>query len=104
MKPFPHNSHRLMKPFPHNSHLSGQQESYNYRISRARVVAEIAYGQLKGRWRRLMKKNEMDISNIPMVISACCVLHNMCEIHESFNNSWLQDNDEHEPQPSSVLH
>ena len=46
----------LMKPFPHNSHLSGQQKSYNYRISRARVVAEIAYGRLKGRWRRLMKK------------------------------------------------
>ena len=34
-----------------------------------------------------MKKNEMDVRNIPIVISACCVLHNMCEIHgDAFND------------------
>ena len=29
-----------------------------------------------------MKKNEMDVRNIPIVISACCVLHNMCDLYK----------------------
>ena len=98
----------LMKPFPHNSMLSDQQKIYNYRTSRARIVVENAYGRLKGRWRRLMKKNEMDVRNIPVVISACCVLHNMCEIHgDTFNDSWLQqDNTQNSQyrQPPTIVH
>ena len=42
---------------------------------------ENAFGRLKARWRRLMKKNEMRIVNVPTVIAACCVLHNVCQIH-----------------------
>ena len=52
-----------------------------YRTIAHLLVIENAYGRLKGRWRRLMKENEKDVRNIPIVISACCVLHNMCEIH-----------------------
>ena len=81
----------LMKPFPHNLLLTNKQKTYNYRISRSRIVVENAYGRLKGRWRRLLKKNEMHVCNIPLVISACCVLHNICEVHgDAFNDSWLQ--------------
>ena len=98
----------LIKPFPHNSMLSDQQKTYNYRTSRARIVVENAYGRLKGRWRHLMKKNEMDVWNIPIVISACCVLHNMCEIHgDTFNDSWLQqDNTQNSQyrQPPTIVH
>ena len=39
-----------------------------------------------------MKKNDMHIDHIPTVITACCVLHNLCEMRgESFNDMWLQN-------------
>ena len=35
----------------------------------------------------------MDINNVPQVIAACCILHNLCEIHgDSFDEAWLEDN------------
>ena len=34
----------------------------------------------------------MIIENVPNVVAACCVLHNICEIHgDTFNEEWLQD-------------
>jgi len=77
-----------MKPFAHNTDLSEQQRNYNYRICKARIVTEIAFGRLKARWRWLLKRNEMLVENIPNVITAACVLHNICEIHhDHFNDS-----------------
>ena len=36
---------------------------------------------------------DIHIDNVPHVVTACCVLHNFCEIHgDSFNEEWLQDN------------
>ena len=66
----------LMKPFTHGTDLTAQQKTYNYRISKARIVVENAYERLKGRWHRLMKKNDMSIENILTVIttSARCIL------------------------------
>ena len=53
------------------------------------TVVEIAFGCLKARWRRLLKRNDMMVKNVTDVIAAACVLHNMCEVHgESFNESW----------------
>ena len=40
----------LMKPYV-NAAMTSQQKYFNYRLSRARMVTEAAYGQLKGRWR-----------------------------------------------------
>ena len=37
----------------------------------------------------------MHIENIPNMVGACCVLHNICEIHnDTFNEEWLQDMNE----------
>lgn len=47
----------LMRPFT-NAVLTSQQCYFNYRLSRARMVTEAAYGQLKGRWRVLFRKSE----------------------------------------------
>ena len=93
----------LMKPFPHNSSLTANQKTYNYQICRARIVVENAYSRLKGIWRRLMKKNDMHISNIPTVIAACCVLHNLCEVHgEAFNEIWFQNDENSQSAPTTT--
>ena len=49
----------LMKPFTHGTSLTAEQKTYNYRLCRARIVVENAYGRLKARWRRLMKRNDV---------------------------------------------
>ena len=82
----------LMKPFLHSRSLTSQQKLYNYRMCRGRVVVELAFGRLKARWRRLSKQNDMLVENVPTVVGACCVLHNICQIHgDAFNNEWLRD-------------
>ena len=67
----------LMKPFS-KAVLSKKETNINYRLSRARMVVEGAYGQLKGRWRLLLRKSEGGLFQIKMATLACMVLHNVC--------------------------
>ena len=56
------------------------------------MVVENAFGHLKGRWRCLLKRNDTATEDVPTVISACCVLHNICEVHkEQFDDTWLEE-------------
>ena len=89
----------LIKPYPGDGSLTPIQRRFNYQLSRARMVVECAFGRLKGRWRCLMKRNDTDLSFMPTVVSACCVLHNLCEVHhDDFNDEWMPAEDE----PTSV--
>ena len=82
----------LLKAYIDNGSLTAQQKLFNYRLSKARVVVEHAYGRLKGRWRCLLKRNDVMIRDLPCLVAACCVLHNICETHhEAFNDDWIQD-------------
>ena len=65
----------LMKPFTHSPTLTHEQKLFNYKLSRARVVVEIAFGRLKARWRRLSKQMDIHIDNVPYIVTACCVLY-----------------------------
>ena len=39
----------------------------------------------------MLKQLDVDISDAPEVVAACCVLHNFCEIHrEDFFEDWLE--------------
>ena len=67
----------LTKPFT-NALLTPQQHYFNYRLSRARMVTECAYEQLKGRWRVLERKCESPPEIVRVVTLACIVLHNIC--------------------------
>ena len=81
----------LMKAFPDNGRLSQQEKHFNYRLSRARVVVEHSYGRLKGRWRCLLRRLDVSTSDVPKLVAACCVLHNVCEIHgDKFNDQWME--------------
>ena len=42
------------------------------------MVTEGAYGQLKGRWRVLLRKNESSQDNARITTLASMVLHNTC--------------------------
>ncbi|XP_073689375.1 uncharacterized protein [Garra rufa] len=79
----------LIKPFTDTGRLTAEQQIYNKKICRARVVVENAFGRLKGRWRCLMKRNDCDVTNVKSMILTCCALHNLCERHgEDYDNVW----------------
>ena len=75
--------------------LSIKQQKFNRRLSRARVVVECAFGRLNGRWRSLLKRNDMKIDKMCNAVTACCILHNICKIHgDEFNEEWLEEVEE----------
>ena len=79
----------LMKGFPNNGHLTPEQMRFNFRLSSARMVVENAFGRLKGRWRRLLKRNDVSTSFASDVAATCCILHNICEIHKDrYDPQW----------------
>ena len=67
----------LQKPFG-NTTLSRKQSHFNYCLNRARMVTQYAFGQLKGRWRLLYRKSEVNQHSLKVNILACTVLHNIC--------------------------
>ena len=67
----------LMKPYG-NAVLTPEQRYFNYRLSRARMVTEECYGQLRGRWRILLRKCEGSKEEVRVATLACMVLHNVC--------------------------
>ena len=45
----------------------------------------------------------MFVGNVPNVIIACCILHNICEVHgDIFNDEWLEDLDLMQPDDAIV--
>ncbi|CAM5171230.1 unnamed protein product [Natator depressus] len=77
----------LMKPY--TGILDSSQELFDYRLSKCRMVVECAFGRLKKRWRSLLTRLDLSETNIPIVITACCVLHNLCESKgETFMAAW----------------
>ncbi|XP_065430477.1 uncharacterized protein LOC101941125 [Chrysemys picta bellii] len=77
----------LMKPY--KGSLDSSQDLFNYRLSKCRMVVECAFGCLKARWRSLLTRSDLSEKNIPIVIAACCALHNICESKgETFMEGW----------------
>ena len=78
--------------YTNNGSLTQEQKNFNYRLSCARIVSENTFGRLKARWRRMIKQNDMDVATVPDVVVACCILHNIWEIHgEEFDDAWLRE-------------
>ena len=93
----------LMKPFSENGRLTEKQRYFNYRLSRARMVVECAFGRLKGRWRSLLKRIDIDVKFMPTYVAACCVLHNICEVHkDTFNDRWMVQQQQDEAVPRTA--
>lgn len=91
----------LMKGYINNGALTKEQKKFNYYLSRSRVTVENAFGRLKGRWRCLSKRLDLTTKRIPLVVTACCILHNLCEErNEVFQSDWMFDNDDGDMQLS----
>uniref|UniRef100_K7EYH1 DDE Tnp4 domain-containing protein n=1 Tax=Pelodiscus sinensis TaxID=13735 RepID=K7EYH1_PELSI len=67
----------LMKPF--TGHLNTSWEQFNVHLTQARLQVECAFGRLKERFRCLLSRLDMGECNIPEVVAACCMLHNLVE-------------------------
>ncbi|XP_063439491.1 putative nuclease HARBI1 [Mytilus trossulus] len=68
----------LMKPFRDNGNLSRDQIKFNQVLSSSRQVIERGFGFLKGRFRRLIKLDAVDMQVIVETILSGCTLHNIC--------------------------
>ena len=81
----------LMKPYLENALTTPQEQIFNYRQSRARMVVENAFGRLKGKWRCLMKRMDFYLlPNIINIVAACITLHNFQEIKDNSNiEEWI---------------
>ena len=89
----------LMTPFPMVGALTAAQQRFNYRLSKARVVVERAFGKLKNRWRCLLKQLEESTDRVPKTIITCCILHNICiymddELEEDDDDDESDDDDD----------
>ena len=60
----------LMKSYNQPGVDSTEKRTYNYRVCRGRIVVEIAFGRLKVRWRRLLKRIDMVVKNVTTVVAA----------------------------------
>ena len=79
----------LIKPYSKTG-LSAKTRKFSARLRRARVVVECAFVRLKGRWRSLLNRNDIKIEHMTSLVTACRILHNVCEVHQdSFDDQWL---------------
>lgn len=67
----------LVTPFKDNGALTQNQKIVNYKISSTRIIVEIAFGYLKGRFRRLRKLDNTDLMLCSQIIMVCCILHSI---------------------------
>lgn len=83
----------LITPYRDNGHLAPQQRRFNTVLSSLRQKVERAIGLLKGRWRKLLFLDHLDLTlSVHLVISAC-VLHNVCLLNDDYYECCMDDED-----------
>ncbi|KAL3655737.1 hypothetical protein CASFOL_000133 [Castilleja foliolosa] len=61
-------------------HLTWTQHAFNEKVGEVKGIAKGSFARLKGRWGCLQKRTEVKLQDLPVVLGACCVLHNICEM------------------------
>lgn len=68
----------IMRPFPRQQLASAyDKKHYNYRLSRARMTIECAFGIASSKFRILQKSIETKVENADHIVKAICILHNV---------------------------
>ncbi|CAN4115821.1 unnamed protein product [Withania somnifera] len=70
-------------------HLTWTQHAFNEKIGEVKSVAKEAFLRLKRRWSCLQKRTEVKLQDLPVVLGACCVLHNICQMRNEEMNPEL---------------
>lgn len=70
----------LLVPYAQPS-FTWAQHTFNERLMGIQKIAKGAFSRLKGRWWFLQRRTEVKLQELPAVLGACCVLHNVCEQH-----------------------
>ncbi|XP_060188848.1 protein ALP1-like [Lycium barbarum] len=60
--------------------LTWTQHAFNEKVGDIQKVAKEAFMRMKARWSCLQKRTEVKLQDLPVVLGACCVLHNICEM------------------------
>ncbi|KAK8520393.1 hypothetical protein V6N13_031155 [Hibiscus sabdariffa] len=69
----------VLVPYTHQN-LTWAQHAFNEKVWDIEKVGKEAFARLKGRWACLQKRMEVKLQELPAVLGACCVLHNICEL------------------------
>lgn len=83
----------LIVPLRDNSRLTANQKKFNKAHSSLRQTVECAIGMLKGRWRKVLYLEHLDVKLMAKLIMAACVLHNFCLILDDYDNSYFLPGD-----------
>ena len=84
----------LITPFRDNGHLTARQKRFNTKLSTLRSIVERSISLLKGRWRKLLTLEHLDLELLVHLIMSACVLHNFCLLHDDFDDSYFLDHDD----------
>jgi hypothetical protein len=68
----------MLAPYTHQN-MTWAQHMFNERVDGVHAVAREAFRRLKARWGCLQRRTEVKLQDLPVVLGACCVLHNICE-------------------------
>ncbi|XP_054846352.1 uncharacterized protein LOC129336948 [Eublepharis macularius] len=68
----------LMKPYGKFA-ITQQQKYFDRCLARARNKVECSFGRLKGRWQCLLHRLRAREENVVTIVTACVILHNLCE-------------------------
>ncbi|KAK7329668.1 hypothetical protein VNO77_23842 [Canavalia gladiata] len=78
----------ILVPYTHQN-LTWTQHAFNEKVGDIQKIAKDAFARLKGRWSCLQKRTEVKLEELPGVLGACCVLHNICEMrNEGMEPEW----------------
>lgn len=94
----------LMTPYRDNGHLTPEQTFFNSVLSSNRQTVERSIRLLKGRWRKLQYLDHLDQKLIVLIIISGCVLHNVCLLHDDFEEGYMLDNEDDDDDSSSNNH
>ncbi|KAK7149295.1 hypothetical protein R3I94_008810 [Phoxinus phoxinus] len=79
----------LMRPYP-GKNLERRKANFNYRLSRARMTVEKAFGILSSRWRIFHRDINLMPETTDTMIVVTCILHNMLT-HPGEAEHWLRE-------------
>jgi hypothetical protein len=77
---------------PHREgRLTVLEQLYNRKHKCGRSVVKHMFGILKQSFRELMKKSELNVTNLQDVVMACCYLHNVLLEQDPYEVEWLME-------------